>query len=148
MINERAKYIGCNFEQEKWTERLKSNGWNKDIPTCFIFEGNSMYLDRDVIEETMQFIGNQCSNGSIIAFDFVDKEWVDFMKPLMKHDPEQLLRFGLFKGEHEVFLKCAGLNVVEYLEYEHLLKRYIPEAIDGETMGYCIDFGGFVIGRV
>ena len=64
----KVTYVSCNFSQENFLEKLKSNGFDPSIPTVFIMEGVLNYLSWEAISDTLRKISS-CAKGSLLAFD-------------------------------------------------------------------------------
>jgi len=150
-----TKFIPCDFMTESWMDKLLSNGFDVERPTCFVWEGVTPYLDRDAVKGTIEKLGI-CAMGSCIGFDYVDSTWAltpEMVKATKRWGEPWL--FGMAGEEPEDFIEeCARgaeceLTVWDHLKYKEIIKRYIPKHCDGRPIGYLDDFGGFLlVGKV
>src|SRR5690606_12307157 len=60
-------FVAADFEKEDWLERLLGAGFDTSQPALFIWEGVTMYLDRQVVEDTFRKIA-RVAKGSVVAF--------------------------------------------------------------------------------
>lgn len=66
-------FVAADFEKEDWLERLLGAGFDTSQPALFIWEGVTMYLDRQVVEDTFRKIA-RVAKGSVVAFDYFTTE--------------------------------------------------------------------------
>ncbi|MFN8443493.1 MAG: SAM-dependent methyltransferase [Caldilineaceae bacterium] len=66
-------FVPADFEKEDWLERLGAAGFDRSQPTLFLWEGVTIYLERQAIEETLRKVAS-CAKGSLIAFDYFSSE--------------------------------------------------------------------------
>jgi methyltransferase (TIGR00027 family) len=66
-------FVAADFEQEDWLKRLIDAGFDPDQPALFLWEGVTMYLDREAVETTLRKIANT-ARGSVVAFDYFTTE--------------------------------------------------------------------------
>lgn len=63
-------YIPIDFRNESWVEKLIENGFDKTKKTFFLLESVSLYLDNDVVMDTLKKMADLSVKGSVIAKDF------------------------------------------------------------------------------
>jgi methyltransferase (TIGR00027 family) len=66
-------FVAADFEREDWLARLTAAGFDPGERTLFLWEGVSMYLDREAVEGTLRKIASTAS-GSVVAFDYFTRE--------------------------------------------------------------------------
>lgn len=66
-------YIPIDFNDVSWIEKLIQNGFDQSKKTYFHWESVSVYLQKEVIKETLNKISKLCVQGSILAHDFYSK---------------------------------------------------------------------------
>ncbi len=66
-------FVAADFEKEDWLNQLVDAGFDKSLPALFLWEGVSMYLDREAVEDTLRKIAS-CASGSVVAFDYFTTE--------------------------------------------------------------------------
>ena len=75
-IKKKVHYVSVDFSQnEDFFEKLKENGFDMNLPTCFVMEGVTYYLNWDDVRNTFQKIAKQAQKDSILAFDFASDEF-------------------------------------------------------------------------
>jgi methyltransferase (TIGR00027 family) len=70
-----TQFVPCGFLTQDWLEQLESCGFDKALPTLFIWEGVAYYLPRTTVEDTLAKIAT-CGEGTRVAFDFFDSTWL------------------------------------------------------------------------
>ncbi|HEV7962046.1 MAG TPA: SAM-dependent methyltransferase [Actinoplanes sp.] len=66
-------FVPADFEKEDWLARLTAAGFDPGERTLFLWEGVTMYLDREAIEDTLRKIASTAP-GSVVAFDYFTTE--------------------------------------------------------------------------
>lgn len=66
-------FVGADFEQGDWLNRLVAAGFDGDKPALFLWEGVTPYLDRAAVEDTLRKIAS-LAPGSVVAFDYFTTE--------------------------------------------------------------------------
>jgi methyltransferase (TIGR00027 family) len=66
-------FVPADFEKEDWLARLTAAGFDPAERTLFLWEGVTMYLDREAIEDTLRKIASTAP-GSVVAFDYFTTE--------------------------------------------------------------------------
>lgn len=56
--NTRVNYVTCNFQAESWEDKLREAGLDTALPSRFLWEGVTMYLPRQAVQQTL----NRCRN--------------------------------------------------------------------------------------
>ncbi len=133
-------YVACDFVTQDWLAQLTAAGFDPKVPACFVWEGVSMYLPRQVVEATLSKVA-ALGPGSLIGFDCLDEVWMN--SPLMQKLTQRAgegWQFGLPAGTESPFVESLGLHCLDNLRCDTLLKRYMPKGLAA-----CIDFGAFVL---
>ncbi|MFA7711661.1 MAG: SAM-dependent methyltransferase [Candidatus Neomarinimicrobiota bacterium] len=124
--------IPVDFEKENIKTKLNEFGFNSSKKTLFILEGLTMYLSENSVSETFNFITNNSSRGSIIAFDYVHASVLRLENKYfgenaiynrVKKDNEQWI-FGIDESEIESFLMKFNLSLVDHLNSIAMEERY------------------------
>ncbi len=66
-------FVPADFEKEDWFACLAATGFDPGERTLFLWEGVTMYLDRQAVEDTLRKIASTAP-GSVVAFDYFTKE--------------------------------------------------------------------------
>jgi methyltransferase (TIGR00027 family) len=134
-------YIPVDYSNESWDDKLSEAGFDKTKKTLFLWQSVSLYLEADVVKETLSKMADLCAEGSIIAQDLYSKAYIlgEFSK-IAKRSSSMMARMGepwIFgidmsndpKAAVESFLKDCGLKMTEYIQF--------GEKLDIEPF-YCI----------
>jgi len=73
-------FVAADFEKEDWLAKLVSAGFDRGQPGFFLWEGVTMYLDREAIEATLRKISST-ARGSAVAFDYFTTEAIESRAP-------------------------------------------------------------------
>ena len=119
---------------------LSQYGFDKKIPTVYIWQGVTYYLRRESVSDVLDFIKSQMVTGSVFMFDACS--------PLMTYKNDQIpgIRaqidklneigepyiFGMDSNEMEAWLKKKGFNNIKIqkqvdLEVKYLHRRTLPD---------------------
>ncbi len=134
-------YIPVDYSSESWVDKLLGAGFDKTKRTLFLWQTVSMFLDADIVKETLREMADLCVDGSIIAQDFYSNAFVlgkyskiaNRQNSLIERMGEPM-KFGLDMSDDpkvavESFLKECGLTMTEYIQF--------GEKLDIEPF-YCI----------
>ncbi len=68
--------IGVDLTHD-WTDTLRSNGFDLDLPTVWLMEGLLQYLDEDAVHTVFQRVDALSAPGSVLLYDIVGKTLLD-----------------------------------------------------------------------
>jgi methyltransferase (TIGR00027 family) len=134
-------YIPVDYSNESWVDKLLGAGFDKTKKTLFLWQSVSLYLEADIVKETLKDMADLCVDGSIIAQDFYSKAFAlgEYSKMAKRYlsiiermgEPS---KFGIDmsndpKAAVESFLKECGLKITEINQF--------GEKLDIEPF-YCI----------
>ena len=134
-------YIPVDYVNESWVDRLLEAGFDKTKKTLFLWQSVSLYLEADVVKETVRNMADLCTDGSIIAQDFYSTAFMSGeISKLATRNMNLIAKMGepwKFtidmsndpKVAVESFLKECGLKMTEYIQF--------GEKLDIEPF-YCI----------
>jgi methyltransferase (TIGR00027 family) len=117
-------FVAANFENEDWLARLGDAGFDRGQPSFFLWEGVTMYLDREAVEATLRKIAS-CAKGSVVTFDFFTSEAIEsraaywrFGRAAAKAAGEPL-KFGVdstppSRERIAALLRSCGLELLEH----------------------------------
>ena len=105
----KVTYVSCNFSQENFLEKLKSNGFDPSIPTVFIMEGVLNYLSWEASTDVGGGLSNLVKDIGE-PFEFMLNREID--TPISKFLP-------LGFSSCEIWLKPEDINVT-------FLKETVP----------------------
>jgi len=133
-------YIPVDYATESWIDKLLGAGYDKTKKTLFLWQSVSLFLEVDIVKETIKDMADLCVPGSIIAQDFYSKAYISgeaskavkrASRMIQKREP---WKFGLDMSNDpnaavESFLKDCGLKITEINQF--------GEKLDIEPF-YCI----------
>ncbi|TSC24558.1 SAM-dependent methyltransferase [Corallococcus sp. Z5C101001] len=128
-----VRYVPIDFDTQRLEDVLPAAGFERSARTFFLWEGVSMYLTQEGVDQTLGFVVRNTPPGSSIAFDYV-------AQGALRGDPrypgtEQWIRslaemghpmtFGIEEDATERFLRERGLEVVSRVGSAELERRYL-----------------------
>jgi methyltransferase (TIGR00027 family) len=119
----RVTFVPADFEKENWLEKLVKAGFEPEEPSFFLWEGVTMYLDREAVEKTLRLIASTKS-GNVVAFDYFTADLIESRSLSMRYIRAVLtatgepIRFGIEtappSSQHvATFLASCGLSMQE-----------------------------------
>jgi len=143
-VPEYVAYVPIDFNTQNIPDALKKAGYDRDKKTFFIWEGVTMYISAEAVEDTLAFIAASAPGSSVI-FDYMPLGAVqgDFKKYpdarglsfWVAYRGEPFI-FGIPEGKSAVFVEQRGLSVVSDLGPKQLEARYLTRS-DGTLDGPC-----------
>jgi methyltransferase (TIGR00027 family) len=134
-------YIPVDYSNESWVAKLLGAGFDKTKKTLFLWQTVSLFLEAEIVKETLRKMADLCVDGSIIAQDFYSKAFsLGETSRIVKRNMSLIERmgepwkFGIDmsndpKAAIESFLKECGLKIIEINQF--------GEKLDIEPF-YCI----------
>jgi len=138
-------FVETDFNQVSWVDALKNNGFDPSLRTLVLWEGVTMYLPEDAVNETLAAVA-AFNPGSRIVFDYFAKEFIDNQGGFRVIGPYLKWAIRATYGEHFVFgipLRYAGEDGARaFLESRGL---QLEEFVMAGTAGRLSAFYGFVV---
>jgi len=133
-------YIPVDYSNESWVDKLLEAGFDKTKKTLFLWQSVSLFLEVDIVKETLRKMADLCVDGSIIAQDFYSKAFISGEASKTVKRASRMIerrepwKFGIDmsndpKAAVESFLKECGLKITEIKQF--------GEKLDIEPF-YCI----------
>ena len=134
-------YIPVDYSNESWVDKLLDAGFDKTKKTLFLWQSVSLFLEAEIVKETLRKMADLCADGSIIAQDFYSRAFsLGETSRIVKRNMSLIERmgepwkFGIDmsndpKAAVESFLKECGLKIIEINQF--------GEKLDIEPF-YCI----------
>ena len=69
-LDKNAVYVGLDYTQEKFISKLKEQGLDPNKPTFVLWEGNTFYLEKEKVIETLATLAQQFPK-LLLSFDFM-----------------------------------------------------------------------------
>ena len=123
------KYIPIDYSSESWADKLLEAGFDKTKKTLFLWESVSLFLEADIVKETLRGMADLCDSRSIITQDFYSKAFIlGKTSKTIKRSSRMIekmgepWKFGIDmsndpKAAVESFLKECGLKMTEYFQF-------------------------------
>jgi len=105
-------YVPIDFDRESMAEKLYASGFDKTAKTLFIWEGVTMYITADAVDETLDFVARNSGKGSSIIFNYILQSVVD--GTCQTENAEKMRQSYLQRGEPLIFGIPQG-TIVEFL---------------------------------
>ena len=135
-------YVGLDLDEKKLGEGLLEAGYSKDKKTLFIWEGVTVYLTPEAVDETLAFVAENSGKGSSIVFDFAfqfaldaasengdAKKWREAYE--RRGEPP---KFALKEDGVEEFLSKRGFYQVKSVSMDSLKKAYFKGANENRNV--------------
>jgi len=122
-------YIPVDYSEESWVDKLLEAGFDKTKKTLFLWESVSLFLEADIVRETLEKMADLCVDGSIIAQDFYSKAFSSGTNSLAVKSQKNMIgkmgepwKFGIEMSKDpeaavESFLKECGLKMTNYIQF-------------------------------
>ncbi len=69
-------FITVDFNAESWLDKLETEGFDRRLPSFFLWEGVTYYLESEAVGETLRTIATESAPGSVVVFDYFSKDFV------------------------------------------------------------------------
>jgi methyltransferase (TIGR00027 family) len=131
VLPENTRFVAVDFHEESLESAFARCGLSREVPTVFVWEGVSMYLEPPTVSSVLATIRAFMAPGSRVLldlwdpFDHVDpiSQLLDGGRPVLRALGEPL-RFAIRIAELESFARAAGLDVIEVSTAAELELRY------------------------
>jgi methyltransferase (TIGR00027 family) len=122
-------YVPVDYSHESWVEKLLGAGFDKTKKTLFIWQSVSLFLEAEIVKDTLRHMSDLCADGSIIAQDLYSKAFIlgETSKAVKKslglmRRMGEPWKFGVdvsnnLKTSVETFLEECGLKMTEYYQF-------------------------------
>lgn len=125
-------YVPIDFDKEKLDKKLFENGYDKNLKTLFIWEGVTMYITAEAVDETLAFVAENSGLGSSIIFNYIFQSVVDGTSAVgyaekTRRSYEQRgepLIFGIEEGTIDDFLSRRGFYQVKNVTGDFFKSAY------------------------
>jgi methyltransferase (TIGR00027 family) len=127
------RFVPIDFEKENLSDVLSAAGYQEGRKSLFLWEGVSMYLNTQAVDETLGFIRACSASGSRIAFDYIfasvlgqerrlygEREAYDMVSKVGEG-----WTFGIGAGEIVRFLAVRGFEIVVHYTPAELERIYL-----------------------
>lgn len=133
--------MSIDFNRQSLSEALLAAGHEKGQRSLFLWEGVTMYLKAEAVDDTLAFIRDSGA-GSRVAFDYI---YESVLRRENRYYGEKAIfrrvsragegwTFGIEEGGIETFLSHRGLRLVAHHAAADLQREYLT-ADDGSVFG-------------
>jgi methyltransferase (TIGR00027 family) len=77
-------FVAADFEKDDWLACLTAAGFDPGERTLFLWEGVTMYLNRETVEDSLRKIASTAP-GSAVAFDYFTTETLESRAPYWRY---------------------------------------------------------------
>ena len=147
-VPEHVIYVPVDFNTQSLEERLLACGYDPTRKTLFIWQGVTMYLNRDAVDSTLDLVVQHSGPGSAIVFDYLYRSLLDGVQKQNEIDNMRRYRFmtgegltfGIPEGMITSFLEERGFASVKDVNAHDLKVAYCTGRKSGRTIvgGYGI----------
>lgn len=142
-----VSFVPINFSKESLNKVLSKVGYDSTQKSFFIWEGVTMYLPEEAIQETLAFIKNHSGRGSTVVFDYFDKYFVEGKcdsygaKELLESVSKtgEPYQFGIEDGKIDSFLSENGFEILSHYTPNEFETTYLS-GDNGESFGKMYGF--------
>jgi len=131
-------FAPINFDQGEIVDALANAGFQTGLRCLFLWEGVTMYLSAQAVDNTLDFIRRSSASGSRVVFDYLRASVL--RKENLYYGEQKAFdmvakvgegwTFGLEEGEIGPFLAKRGFTLVNHYTSTDLEKLYLTE-LDG-----------------
>jgi methyltransferase (TIGR00027 family) len=146
-------YVPVDFNTQTLEEKLFESGYDPVRKTLFIWQGVTMYLNRNAVDSTLDFVVQHAGPGSAIVFDYLYRSLLDGIQKQNEIDNMRRYRFmtgegltfGIPQGMISSFLEERGFAEVKDVNAKDLKTAYCTRKNAGRAVvgGY-----GIALGRI
>ncbi|MEW5796686.1 MAG: SAM-dependent methyltransferase [Candidatus Zixiibacteriota bacterium] len=94
-LPQNVKYVSIDFSQDSISQKLIGAGYDRLKRTLFIWEGVTLFLNKDIVCETLGRLA-EFRPGNRVIFDFIPPELIDDATD--------------YKGNRQLLKLCASIN--------------------------------------
>lgn len=140
-------YVPHDFNSRSLLSALRQHAFATDLPTLFIWEGVTYYLEESSVTAVLASVVGECASGSSLILDYSLRSFVEgdattyggtAMHRWLKKNNERFL-FGLNAGELQRYLSPFRLAVTDDLGAADLCRQYLTDrhdALVGQPLGH------------
>jgi methyltransferase (TIGR00027 family) len=131
-VPEHVIYVPVDFNTQSLEEQLLACGYDPTRKTLFIWQGVTMYLNRDAVDSTLDLVVQHSGPGSAIVFDYLYRSLLDGVQKQNEIDNMRRYRFmtgegltfGIPEGMITTFLEERGFASVQDVNADDLKAAY------------------------
>ncbi|MBI2435394.1 MAG: SAM-dependent methyltransferase [Candidatus Hydrogenedentes bacterium] len=130
-LPEHVQFLSIDFNREYLADRLASTRFDRSVPTVFLWEGVTNYLDDSAIDTTFRALSS-ATDECVVLFTYVDKAVINGQRSFpgetnirqsLKHLGE-VWTFGFVPEELPEYLRERGFCLIEDASSVEYRRRY------------------------
>jgi methyltransferase (TIGR00027 family) len=114
-LSRSLRFVSVDFERDSLEEKLIEAGFDRNLPSIWIWEGVVMYLSNDAMRGTLRAIARLSSEGSCLVIEYREPTsekdfWQRYMNALLRRCGEPQIGLRTKQVMHDE-LETAGFKV-------------------------------------
>lgn len=126
-------HISIDFSRQRLADVLPASGFDQSLRTLFIWEGVTMYLDRDAVSSTFHTLAGLSPDGSQLVFDYLGRsgdgslaQWFHRHSPRLLRAIGEPIAWRIDADDLALLLQEACWRLAEVSSMPELGQRYAP----------------------
>lgn len=120
--SDKMAYVPVDFEKDDLFARLIENGFDTSQRTLYIWEGVTMYLRPEAVDEVLLAIVRNSATSSVLSFDYVNV-YITSESNIIRKD--ETVRFGMSASAMEDYVRGLGYQVKKNIGVEDMNRLYL-----------------------
>ena len=128
-----VNFIPVDYAKESWVDKLLEAGFDQSKKTLFLWQSVSLFLEEEIVKDTLTKMADLCVEGSVIAQDFYSIAFLsgEISKPAQKQfnlfeKMGEPTKFGIDMSDDpktavEAFLNECGVKMTDYIQFGEIL---------------------------
>ncbi|MBO9999430.1 MAG: SAM-dependent methyltransferase [Cyanobacteria bacterium SID2] len=144
-IPQELSLIPGNFNLDQ-LDNIFAHGFNRKIPTIYIWQGVSYYLEKEIVSNMLDWIEDIMTPSSVFVFDCCSPlmTFKNHAIPGIHSNIDRLVeigepyRFGMYADEMESWLREKGFQNIEVLQQGDLEETFLRRRTLPDRMWYVV----------
>ena len=144
-IPQGLSHIPIDFNQDNLSS-IFQYGFDKTIPTAYIWQGVSYYLPKESVSKFLDFIKAQMAPGSVFVFDCCSPlmTFKNDLVPGIASSIDKLSEIGepylfaMYSNQMEAWLREKGLSDIQILQQDDLEAKFLHKRTLPNNMWYVV----------
>jgi methyltransferase (TIGR00027 family) len=129
-----VRLVSVDFERDDLMATLASDGYRRDSPAFFVWEGVTQYLTAEAVDATFDQLA-KVAVGSRLDFSYIRRDFIEgarlYGAPALyrrMRQRSQLWKFGLLPEDVAGFLDRYGWRLIDQAGPDEMMARYVRPA--------------------
>ncbi len=131
-IPSHVTFVPVDFNTQTLEKRLAESGYDQTLMTLYIWQGVTMYLTNEAVDDTLKFVVNNSTPSSAIVFDYIYRQVLDGTQKQSEISSMKRYRFmtgegltfGVEEGSIGRFLNERGFRQIRDMDANGLKQIY------------------------